>query len=81
MVLQLAQSVQAFLHKHNVPTFSFHEQMLKNMQKEKEIKEMEREKRLAKDKAQAKEFDDDVVIIFVYNPVLSKKPNTTHFFS
>ena len=64
MVLQLAQSVQAFLHKHNVPTISFHEQMLKNMQKEKEIKEMEREKRLAKDKAQAKEFDDDVVIIF-----------------
>ena len=65
MVLQLAQSVQAFLHKHNVPTLSFHEQMLKNMQKQKEIKDLEREKRLAKDKAQAKEFDDDVVSSFL----------------
>ena len=63
MVLQLAQSVQAFLHKYNVPTLSFHEQMLKNLQKEKEMQELERKKRIAKDEAQAKEFDDDVVSI------------------
>ena len=60
-MLQLAQSVQTFLHKHNVPTLSFHEQMLKNERKEKEMRELEREKKLAKDKAQAKELDDDVV--------------------
>ena len=65
MVLQLAQSVQTFLHKHNHPTLSFHEQMLKNMQKEKELKEMEREKRLAKDRAQAKELNDEVVCMQV----------------
>ena len=61
MILQLAQTVQAFLHEHNVPTLSFHEQMLKNRQKEKEIQELEREKRLAKDRAQAKELSDEVV--------------------
>ena len=61
MILQLANIVEAFLHEHNVPTLSFHEQMLKNMQKEKEIKEMELEKRLAKDRAHAKELNDEVV--------------------
>ena len=64
MVLQLAQSVEAFLHKYNVPNVSFHEQMLKNMQRNKEKRIKEAERKLAKDKAQAKELDDDVVSEF-----------------
>ena len=42
MILQLAQHVQSFLHKFNVPNLSFFEQMMQNQQKQEamEAKEM-----------------------------------------
>lgn len=61
MVLQLAQLVQAFLHKHNVPNLSFYEQMLQNKRCETERRNQEERMRKELAIAEGREEEKDVV--------------------
>ena len=62
MILQLAQHIQAFLHKHNKPNLSFFDQMVANQMKQEEIHNIEQQKLLEAKVAEDREKDQDVVI-------------------
>ncbi|XP_069049406.1 eIF-2-alpha kinase GCN2 isoform X1 [Lepisosteus oculatus] len=62
MIFQLAEHVQSFLSEHNVPPpKSFHEEMLKNQQRQQEKQAQEEQKRIDQQRKQAEQMQNEIL--------------------
>nr|XP_057946262.1 eIF-2-alpha kinase GCN2 [Doryrhamphus excisus] len=62
MIYELADHIQGFLTEHNKPpSRSFHEEMLKNLRRQQEKRDMEEKRRIDQQRKQAEEMEKEIM--------------------